>query len=178
MKTLKNILFIALLFMAVQVSAQTDKETTIRLVEGKTFIFNATSAQPLNSADINAVLSRMPGAIGGGVVPLRGDIYQLTVAIDSVGAYLPYFGRSYMAPRNPTEGGIKFNTKDFSYKSDKKKKGNYIVTIKPVDSKSDVLSMTLNISEKGYASLSVISNNRQSITYTGFISDPAKLASK
>lgn len=178
MKTLKHMLFIAVLFMAVQVSAQTDKTTTTRLVESKSFIFNATSAQPMNSSEINAVLSRIPGSIGAGVVSLRGDVYQLTVANDSVGAYLPYYGRSYMAPRNPTEGGIKFNTKEFSYKADKKKKGNYIVIIKPVDTKSDVLSMTLNISEKGYASLSVISNNRQSINYNGFISDPAKIAAK
>jgi hypothetical protein len=178
MKTLKNILLIAVLFVAVQVSAQTDKATTIRLVEGKTFVFNATSAQPMNSMEINAILSKMPGSVGAGVVPLRGDVYQLTVANDNVDAYLPYYGRSYMAPRNPNETGIKFNTKDFSYKADKKKKGNYIVTIRPVDTKSDVLSLTLNISEKGYASLSVISNNRQTISYTGFISDPAKLASK
>jgi hypothetical protein len=170
MKTLKHMLLIAVLFMAVQVSAQTDNATTTRLVENKSFI--------LNSSEINAVLSRIPGSIGAGIVSLRGDVYQLTVANDSVGAYLPYYGRSYMAPRNPNEGGIKFNTKDFSYKADKKKKGNYIVTIKPVDNKSDVMSMTLNISEKGYASLSVISNNRQTITYNGFISDPAKLASK
>jgi hypothetical protein len=176
MKTLKNILFIAALFMVVNVSAQTDKATTIKLVEGKNFIFNATSAQPMNFVEINAVLSRMPGSVGAGVVPLRGDIYQVTVANDSLGAYLPYYGRSYMAPRNPIEGGIKFSTTEFSYKADKKKKGNYIVTIKPVSSKLDVLSMTLNISEKGYASLSVISNNRQSITYSGYISDPAKLA--
>ncbi|RZK75171.1 MAG: DUF4251 domain-containing protein [Pedobacter sp.] len=178
MKTLKNMLLIAVLFMAVNVSAQTDKATTTRLVEAKTFIFNATSAQPMNSAEINAVLTRLPGSVGAGVVPLRGDIYQLTVASDNVDAYLPYYGRSYMAPKNPTEGGIKFNTKEFSYKADKKKKGNYIVTIKPVDSKADVLSMILNITEKGYASLSVISNNRQTINYSGFISDPAKLAAK
>jgi hypothetical protein len=178
MKTLKNMLLIAVLFMAVQVSAQTDKATTIKLIEGKNFIFNATSAQPMNSMEINAILSRMPGSMGAGLVQLRGDTYQLTVANDSVEAYLPYYGRSYMAPRNPNEGGIKFNTKEFSYKADKKKKGNYIVTIKPVDSKSDVMSMMLNVTEKGYASLSVVSNNRQTITYNGFISDPAKLASK
>jgi len=178
MKTLKNMLLVAVLFTTIQVSAQTDKATTAKLVEGKNFIFNATSAHPMNTTEMNAVFSRIPGALAGGSVPLRGDIYQLNVATDSIGAYLPYYGRAYTAPRNSNEGGIKVGTKEFSYKADKKKKGNYIVTIKPKDSNGDVLSMILNIGEKGYASLSVVSNNRQTITYNGFISDPAKLASK
>jgi len=178
MKTLKNMLLVAVLLTAMQVSAQTDKATTIKLVEGQSFIFNATNAQPMNSTEISAVFNKIPGAMGGGSIPLTGNAYQLNVANDSLSAYLPYYGRSYNAPRNPTEGGIKFSSTEFSYKADKKKKGNYIVTIRPKDSKGDVLSMILNISEKGYASLSVVSNNRQTITYTGFISDPAKLASK
>jgi len=177
MKTLKNMLLVAVLCTAIQVSAQTDKATTIKLVEGKSFIFNATSAQPMNSAEISAAFSKIPGAMGGGSIPLRGDVYQLNVANDSLAAYLPYYGRSYNAPKTSNEGGIKFSSTEFSYKADKKKKGNYIVTIRPKDSKGDVMSMILNITEKGYASLSVVSNNRQTITYTGFISDPAKLAS-
>lgn len=177
MKTLKNMLLIAGLFTAVQVSAQTDKATTIRLVEGKNFIFNATSAQPMNSVEISAIFSKIPGAMAGASVPLRSDVYQLNVSNDNVEAYLPYYGRSYNAPKTSNEAGIKFNTKEFSYKADKKKKGSYVVTIKPADTKGDVQSMTLHISEKGYASLSVISNNRQTISYSGFISDPAKLAS-
>lgn len=177
MKKLKNILMIAMLSIAIHASAQTDKATTIKLVEGKTFVFNATSANPMNSQELNAVFSRMPGAVGGGTIQLAGNRYQLTVDNESIDAYLPYYGRSYNAPKNPNEGGIKFNSKEFSYKADKNKKGNYVVTIKPADSKGDVLSMTLNITQKGYAILSVVSNNRQTITYNGYISEPAKLAS-
>ncbi|MGY4383670.1 hypothetical protein ACVWYN_000689 [Pedobacter sp. UYP24] len=178
MKKLKNILMIAVLFIAIQASAQTDKATTIKLVEGKNFIFNATSALPMNSADISAILSRMPGAMAGGVIQLSDSRYQLTVNDEGVDASLPYYGRSYNAPKTANEGGIKFNTKEYSYKADKNKKGNYIVTIKPEDTKDDVMSMTLNINSNGYASLSVVSNNRQTISYNGYISDPAKIASK
>lgn len=178
MKKFKSVLMIGLLFIAIQVSAQTDKATTIKLVEGKNFVFNATSASPMNSADISAIFSKMPGAMAGGVIQLGGSRYQLTVGEEGVEAYLPYYGRSYNAPKNPTEGGIKFNAKEFSYKADKKKKGNYVVTIKPEDNKGDVMSMTLNITQTGYASLNVVSNNRQAITYNGYISDPAKIALK
>ncbi|MES2828701.1 MAG: DUF4251 domain-containing protein [Bacteroidota bacterium] len=177
MKKLKTILMIAMLSIAIQASAQTDKATTIKLIEGKNFVFNATSANPMNSSEINAIFSRMPGAVGGGAVQLAGSRYQLTVDNESVDAYLPYFGRSYNAPKNPNETGIKFNSKEFSYKADKNKKGNYVITIKPEDTKGDVMSMTLNVSKNGYASLSVISNNRQTISYNGYISEPAKIAS-
>ena len=36
--------------------------------------------------------------------------YYLKVSKDTVVAYLPYFGRAYTAPADPTEGGIKFTS--------------------------------------------------------------------
>lgn len=171
MKTLKSILITAALFATFQVSAQTDKATTTKLVDALNFKFNATSALPLAMMDVNAVLNRMPGGLGGGAIQLTGAQYQLSVDKDSVEAYLPYYGRAYTAPMNPNDSGIKFNSKDFTYKTQKKKKGNWIITIKPKNAK-DVQSLTLNISENGYAFLNVNSNNKQAISFNGYISEP------
>ena len=165
-------------FSATQAFAQTDKATTIRLVEGKNFVFNATTASPTNTPEINAIFSKMPGSMGGGVINLAGSTYQVSIDQDSIEANLPYYGRSFTAPRNLNDGGIKLAGGNYSYKLSKKKKGNYVVVVKPGDSKGDVTSMTFSISEKGYATLNVVSNYRQSISYNGYISDPAKLASK
>lgn len=172
MKTLKNILMIAAVLTATHASAQTDKETTARLVAAKTIRFNATSAQPLAVGDLNAILSKMPGGMGGGgSIQLSGATYDLKINKDSVEAYLPYFGRAYTANMNPNEAGIKFKSKDFSYKTEQKKKGNWVITIKPKDNK-DGHQMTLNVGTNGYALLNVNSNNKQSISYMGYISDP------
>jgi len=174
MKTLKRLLTIAAVFTAMQVSAQTDKETTTRLVNAKTLKFNATSAQPLAVGDLNAVLMRMPGGMGGGSsIQLTGATYDLKISKDSVEAYLPYFGRAYTATMNPNDSGVKFKSKDFSYKSEQKKKGNWVITIKPKDNK-DGHQMVLHVGVNGYAFLNVTSNNKQSISYMGYISDPAE----
>lgn len=172
MKTIKNMLaFAALLVISMQVNAQTDKETTIRVVNAQNFIFNATSAMPMANMDVNNILSKMPGGNGGGLIQLTGSQYQLTVAKDSVEAYLPYYGRAYTATMNPDDSGIKFKSKDFKYKATQKKKGSWLITINPKDTK-DTQSMTLNVSENGYATLNVNSNNRQSISFNGYISEP------
>ena len=173
MKTLKKILMLAGVLTAVQASAQTDKATTAKLVDAKTMTFNATSAQPLASADINAVLSKMPGGQGS-TIQLSGSRYELNITKDSVVAYLPYYGRAYTATMNPDDSGIKFKSKDFTYKAQQKKKGNWIITINPKDTK-DGQQLILNVGTTGYAMLSVSSNNRQPINFSGFISDPAKL---
>ena len=94
--------------------------------------------------------------------------YDVQVAPDSVISHLPYFGRAYTI--NPTaEGGIKFTSTDFVYKSKQKRKKGWEVSIQPRDTR-DVRQMSLSISPSGYATLQVISNNRQSISFYGFLS--------
>jgi hypothetical protein len=86
---------------------------------------------------------------------------------DSIVTYLPYFGRAYVAPVDPTEGGIKFTSTNFSYTA-KQKKDGWEITILPKDTR-DVKQMYLSVSTKGYAKLQVISNNRESISYNGYV---------
>jgi hypothetical protein len=173
MNNLKSFLIAAAVFATVQASAQTDKETTIKLVEAKNLVFNATTAFPMASAEVSAVLSKMAGGQTGGAIQLSGSQYQLTIDKESVDAYLPYYGRAYTTARDSNESGIKFKSKDFSYVTEKKKKGSYVITIKPKDHR-DVQSMILTVGQNGYASLSVLSNSRQSITYNGYITEPSK----
>src|SRR4051794_24283983 len=62
------------------------------------------------------------------VLPTRGSVRQLTseydlrVLGDSIVAYLPYFGRAYTAPVDPTAGGIQFTSTNFDYNIEQKKK--------------------------------------------------------
>ena len=96
---------------------------------------------------------------------------SLVVTKDSLKAYLPYYGRSYSAPVNPSDGGIKFTSKDFSYKQTRNKKGVYAIQIETKDVKFENYRMTINISENGYASLVVSSINKQPITFNGSVDE-------
>ncbi|MET1054505.1 MAG: DUF4251 domain-containing protein [Pedobacter sp.] len=171
MKTLKNILLIALLFTAVKSKAQTDNVTTARIVEAQNYVFVATTALPLNAADINQIMNRMPGYNGGGTINLSGSSYDLSVTKDSVVSYLPYYGRSY-TPKYGTldENGIKFKTKKFDYKSSPRKKGGWNIAVRPKDVK-DNYTLNLVITESGYGTLTVNNNNQQSITFNGYIAE-------
>lgn len=172
MKNLKYILSSLLIFTASFTFAQTEPEITNKIVANKNYIFVANTAIPMANAEMNKILSSMPGGMGGGSISLTGAQYNLIVTKDSIIAYLPYYGRAYSAPINPTEGGINFTSKDFSYKQSKNKKGAYTIQINTNDVKVENYRLTLSISENGYASLNVSSMNKQAITFNGYLEEP------
>jgi hypothetical protein len=90
------------------------------------------------------------------------------LSADTVVTDLPYFGRAFVAPMNPSEGGIHFTSTQFTYTIDERKKGGWDITILPKDAK-DVRQMFLTVSREGYATLRVSSNNRQNIGFSGYI---------
>lgn len=172
MRTLKNLFFFALLLSAAQLHAQTDKATTARIIAAQNYVFAATSATPLNTADIDKVLRSMSGYTGGaGSINLTGSNYDLKVTKDSLVAFLPYYGRSYTPKMGGIdESGIKFKSKDFIYKSVVRKKGGWTITMVPKDVK-DNYSLTLIVTTTGYATLSVNNNNQQPISFNGYLSE-------
>ncbi|RZL47500.1 MAG: DUF4251 domain-containing protein [Pedobacter sp.] len=173
MKSLKNIGLLALVLIVFTANAQTDKATTIKIVEEKSYVFVATTAVPLNSADITAVFSKMSGPPNSGAVNLTGSNYDLKITPDSIVAYLPYYGRAYVAPFGNDENGYKFTSKKFVYESKKGKKKGWDILIQSKDIRDNV-RMNLSVSESGYATLNVISNNKQSISYNGYLSEIKK----
>ena len=171
MKTLKFIALFALVFAATQVNAQTDKATTARIINAQNYVFVANTALPLNASDINKVMNRMPGYSGGGNINLTGANYDLSVTRDSLTAYLPYFGRSYTPKMGGiNEGGIRFTSKNFSYKMTTRKKGGWNISMDPKDVKENY-RLTLLVTESGYGTLTVNSNNEQTITFNGYIAE-------
>jgi hypothetical protein len=157
MKNVAKPLLVAFLGLiaATTVFAQDKKDKEENEVAGainsKNFVFKANTALPLR----------------GRTIQLTSD-YTLTVRNDSVIVFLPYFGRAYTAPIDPTKSALDFTSTDFGYKSDQNKKGNWQIEIEPKDA-GDVRQLFLSISKGGYGSLQVTSNNRQSITFNGYI---------
>lgn len=144
---------------------------------------NTTPKKKLSATDITKNLISQNRYVfqAQSATPMSGRIRQLTseydvlVLKDTVTAYLPYFGRAYTAPMNPTDGGIKFTSTRFTNTTTARKKGGWDVIITPTDV-TDVRSLSFTISEDGYTTLQVISNSRQPISFYGLIT--AKKAGK
>lgn len=160
-----NVFFAALMFLA-SCSAQKSglKQSLVAdMVENQTFTFTAQSVIPTEDARYNP---RVMFPNGSQLYQLNGE-YDVRITTDSVIAYLPYFGRAYTAPMNPTEGGIKFTSTNFEYKKSIRK-GNYEIDIVPRDER-EVRNLFLTISPNGYATLRVLSLNKTAISYNGQI---------
>ena len=133
-------------------SAQDNKKALTKdLIAAQEYVFKAQTALPM----------------GGRTRQLTSE-YDVKVAKDSVITYLPYFGRAYTAPLDPTQGGIQFTSKQFDYKVTPGKKGGWTILISPRDA-NDTRQLSLMISEDGYGTLNVTSNNRQPIMFNGYV---------
>ena len=122
------------------------------MVESQRYVFKPQSANPMR----------------GRTVQLTSE-YTVKVSKDTIVSDLPYFGRSYTAPIDPSKGGIQFNSTKFDYKLEEVKKG-WQVTIKPGDV-SDVQQFFLTIFTNGSATLQVTSTNRTPISFNGSVSE-------
>lgn len=148
--------FALLLGLGFGIVAHAQSKSVKEAVESKNYVFTAQTALPMSGRTRN----------------LTTD-YDLRVLPGSVVSYLPYFGQAYQATIGETRSPLDFTSKDFQYVSIPGKKDGWTVTIKPKDYK-EVQMMTLSISSEGYATLQVISTNRQAISFNGIVAAPRK----
>lgn len=120
------------------------------MIIGRYLTFKARSASPM----------------GWSTIQLTSE-YDLKLHGDSVNVYLPFYGRAYQVDYMSTEGGIKLNELIDDYQLSRRK-GQYEIRFN-ARSKSDLYRFHLSVSPTGYASLSVVSNNRQSISFSGIL---------
>ncbi len=131
--------------------AQETNESTLKtMLTTRSFVFKAQSAWPLQGT----VIQLNPG-------------FDMKMLGDSINTYLPYFGRAYSAGYN-SSGGINFTSTKFDFKLKEKLKGGWEISIKPSDAK-DINLLLYSISTNGYATLQVLSNNRQAISFYGIL---------
>jgi hypothetical protein len=129
-----------------------DKNAEIKnIVEAQNYVFIAQTVLP------SAGPSRQ----------LTGD-FDLRVSKDTIVSYLPYFGRGYSAPIDPTKGPLQFTSTSFQYTVTNKKKGGWDITIATKDLQ-DRKQLSLSIFENGNTTVTVVSNNQQPISFTGYI---------
>lgn len=172
MKKYISLIFIfGFLFFFQSCSSQSSLDPKIvdNLVNSQEFTFYAQRANPTNYDVIN-VMNSMPNSTATRILNLNGD-YTIELKNNNLEVVLPYFGRLF----NPTLGGgnnqnsYRFTSKDFAVTKTQNKKGKWIVTIKPNDVKN-VNEIIIEIFKNGKAFTSISSNDRQPISYDGYVS--------
>ena len=147
-------LFISVAGLHAQSQDKKIRDSVIRnIIETKTYTSVAQTAQPT-----------------AGRIRQLTSTYQLDVNKDTVVSDLPYFGRAYTAPIDPSQGGIQFTSTQFEYVTTPKKKGGWTILIKPKEN-TDARQLILDVSSSGFANLQVLSNNRQSISFAGYVTN-------
>lgn len=166
MKKLHLILFFLLCFQLTSIAQNSKKEAKelkkeeqyqnlLKLVDSKQYAFQGRKANPQKGPQVD--------------LTTRSNF--LRIDKEKAAADMPFFGRAYSGGYSSSDGGIKFDGHMESYdvsKNDKKRRVIIKFKVKGVD---DTFTCTLTVSGINSASLSVISNKRQSISYTGAISD-------
>jgi len=155
MKSIKIFLLLSVSVLGASLitKAQDKKPGEIKtMIESRNYIFKAQMANPQNGSSRQLTPE-----------------YDLTISGDTIISYLPYFGRAYVAPTNPSEGGIKFTSTKFEYNPVKDEKA-WKITIKPKDDR-EVQQLFLEVFDNGRATLQVISTNRQGISFTGYVEE-------
>lgn len=143
-----------------------DKTTLTQIIEQNEFTFMAQRANPLDTST-NTIMNSIPGGFANRVMNLDYG-YTIVVKKDEVSVNLPYFGRAYTAPIDPRKAGFDFESKDFYIQKAQGKKGSTVMNISFRD-QNTVRKMIMEVFQNGKAYVSVESNDKQPITYDGYI---------
>ena len=157
MKTKKQILMLLLAMLAgiPTLSAQTKKEkkeqkkeAVRQLIVSENYKIDVNTAMPMRGRNITL-----------------SSPYSLEIRNDSVFSYLPYYGRAYSVPYGGGSGLI-FNAPLKEYTMDLDKKGNAVIKFS-ARSPEYFFEFSAKVFSNGTASIDVIMQNRQSISYRG-----------
>jgi hypothetical protein len=151
-KAVAKIFFIVLiLVIANTAGAQPDQSSVKSSVESKQFIFHAQTALPSSGRSRQLTPE-----------------YDVRIFPDSLVSNLPFYGRAYSAPYGSGDGGFHFTSTKFEYTATPGKKRGWDITIKTKDV-TDFREFSLSLSDDGYGTLQALSNNRQPMSFTGYI---------
>lgn len=170
MKKYISIIFIfgfLLIFQNCASQKSSDPQAVNAMVNAQEFTFYAERANPTNYDVIN-VMNSMPNSTSTRMLNLDGG-YTIDLKNNTLDVYLPYFGRAFKANYGG-DNSYKFSSKDFTVNKSQNKKGNWIIKIKPNDVNT-VSEIIIEVFKNGKAFTSIQSNDRQPISYDGYISN-------
>lgn len=161
---MKRLVFLSLVMLFLvpgNLAAQTHKEEkaarkaaleeqVCNLVESGTFVVSFDRANPARG------MSRT----------LSPD-YEMKFDNNRVSTYLPYFGRSYTAPMDPTKLAIELIDQEVDVKTEKDTKKGYSLTFSAKTQTNENITFYLKITYSGMATLSINSSTREPLSFLG-----------
>jgi hypothetical protein len=134
----------------------------------KNFVFHAERANPMSYDAVN-VVSSLPGGSISRILDISSNNYTFSVKENALESVLPYFGTRYNAAYGNTDlNSYRFNSKDFAISQSQGRKSKTVIKIQPKDV-SYVSEIYLEVFPNGKAYLSIKGNDRQPISYDGFV---------
>jgi hypothetical protein len=168
MKKLIYLSFFAILSFLYSCSSQIniDPKTLEEITTSNQFTFMAERANPSNYDVIN-VMNSMPNSISTRMLNLDYG-YTIVVKDKELDVTLPYFGRMYNPSYDNSKNSYRFTSKDFTLSKILNKKDNLVYTISPKDV-DHVKVIFIEVYKNGNAYVSIDSNDRQPISYNGYL---------
>ena len=130
------------------------------LVNSKDFVFVAKYALPMGASQID----------------MTSNPNYVRFSPDLMDGYIPFFGTSTAGIGLGGDITIKFKDKPTTFNIEKKKKNVQIDA--NVKGENDIYRLSISVLPEGSASLSIISNNRGTISYQGTIFNPETIKYK
>ncbi len=122
------------------------------LIESGRYLFTVQSVQPSGSSTVNVST--------GYTLEAKDSIFK---------AQLPYFGRAYSASYGG-DGGIVFEASPEHLKITLNEKKRMVNVKFEIRGQNDKYDLYLSVGSSGYGSLSINSQNRQPVSYSGIVS--------
>lgn len=169
---MKNIIKIAFAFSLLVIMGSCSTQTKVpsekvnMLLQNQEFTFMAERAIPTNIDVIN-VMNSLPNSSSARILNLDYG-YTLVIKKDEIVATLPYYGRMFTPSFDINKNSYRFTSKDFTINKTAGKKGSSIYTISLSD-QPNIRKMILEVYGNGKSYLSMNSNDRQPISYDGYI---------
>lgn len=148
---------------------QINPQKVQELIQSKNFRFVAQRANPTN-LDVVNILNSLPNYSANRVLNLDPG-YGVNFSSTEIKTSLPYFGRSYVAQFGDTsKNGYNLTLKNFSVDASKSTKKKTILNYSINDSQ-EIQQIIIEIYPNGRAYVSINSQQRQPISYDGYITD-------
>jgi hypothetical protein len=120
------------------------------LVNSKTFEFTANTAYP---------------STGTAPVNLVGSNYSVTFSPELIISFMPYYGRVSSGMSMSRDKGMRFEGSPEAFIVISNEKGHEVQT--KVKDENDTFSISMSVSDSGYATLTISSKNKGTISYHG-----------
>ena len=156
-------------FQSCASQASADPKTVDALVNSQEFTFHAQRANTSNY-DVIRIMNSIPNSTSTRMLDLNGN-YTIEIHQNTMEVTLPFYGRIFSNNTfgNPDGNSFRFTSKDFTISKSQNKKGKWTLKIKPNDTRN-IDQINIEIFKTGKAFVSINSNDRQPISYDGYVS--------